>query len=69
MAIGLSRSDEAIAYLFSLVESGPEANAYAALTALSLHRHDEALSARVKTAVAARGSRRLDEALRERFGC
>lgn len=68
MAIGLTRSDEASRYLLSIVDAGPEGAAIDALGALALHRHDEALVDRVKKAVAARGSRRLDEAMRERFG-
>jgi HEAT repeat protein len=68
MAIGLLRSDEASAFLLGLVAGAPEATAVAAVGALALHRHETALADRVRAAVAARGSRRLDEALRERFG-
>ena len=68
MAIGLCRSDEALAYLVSIVESGPEGHASAAIAALSLHRHDGALVDRVKKAVAERRSRRLQATLEEQFG-
>lgn len=66
-ALGLLRSDDANAHLLSLVEDGPEALAAAAIEALALHRHDEAIADRVRKAVAGRGSRRLAEALRSRF--
>lgn len=68
MAVGLLRSDAAGAFLFGLLERGREATAVAALGALALHRHDTALADRVRAAVAARGSRRLAEALATRFG-
>ncbi|MFT3770588.1 MAG: HEAT repeat domain-containing protein [Minicystis sp.] len=68
MAIGLLRSDEANAVLLGLVERAPEAQAVAAINALALHRHDTAIADRVRAAVAARGSRRLAETLRDRFG-
>jgi len=68
MAIALLRSDEATALLLTLVEGAAEAHAVVALDALALHRHDAAVAERVRSAVAARGSRRLAEALRDRFG-
>jgi hypothetical protein len=67
-AIALHRSDAAIALLVSLVEKGPEPDAVAALGALGLHRHDPRVAERVRRTVEGRGSKRLAEALRERFG-
>jgi HEAT repeat protein len=67
-AISLLRSDEAIELLVSLVEKRPEAEAAAALEALALHRHDPKIAERTRRVVAARGSRRLGEALREHLG-
>lgn len=67
LAIALLRSDAANDFLVSLVEGAPEGEAAGALAALALHRHDEALAARVESAVKARGSRRLAEAFAERF--
>lgn len=67
MAIALLRSDEANARLLALVEKGPEKQAAAAIDALALHRHDPAVAERVRNIVAARGSSRLAEALRDRF--
>jgi hypothetical protein len=66
-AIALHRSDEATALLLSLVETAPEAQAGAAIDALALHRHDASIADRVRAAVAERGSRRLVDALRDRF--
>jgi hypothetical protein len=66
--MALLRSEEANARLLALIEGAPEARATAALEALALHRHDEKLAERARQAVAARGSRRLQKALEERFG-
>ncbi|APR78788.1 Hypothetical protein A7982_04135 [Minicystis rosea] len=68
MAIALVRSDEALAFLLTLVESAPEGQAVAAIHALALHRHDPTVVDRVHRVVALRRSRRLTESLRERFG-
>jgi HEAT repeat protein len=68
MAIALCRSDEAMATLLSIIEGAPEAHAIAAIGALALHRHDDALAARVRHAVAARRSKKLMEAFDDRFG-
>jgi len=68
LGLALHRSDEASAHLLSLIEQAPEARAAAALNALALHRHDDRLAARVRAAVAARGSKRLQRVLEDRFG-
>jgi hypothetical protein len=67
LGIALLRSDDALAYLADLVESAPEAEAVSALSALALHRHDEALVERLDAIVAARGSRKLAETLFHKF--
>jgi hypothetical protein len=68
LGISLLRSEAAITFLVELVAEAPEGRAAAALGALALHRHDTRASARVREAVAARGSRRLARALEEHFG-
>lgn len=68
MAIGLCRSDDALAFLIGIVEKEPERDVIDALAALSLHRHDEPLAERVRAMVAGRKSRRLTAAVEERFG-
>jgi HEAT repeat protein len=68
LGIALLRLEEANARLLALVEEAPEGRATAALEALALHRHDDKLAERVRKAVAARGSRKLQRVLEERFG-
>ena len=68
VGIALLRSDEASAFLIDLVEHASEIEVASALGALALHRHDAELAGRVRRAVAARGSRRLDAILLDRFG-
>ncbi|MCC6558098.1 MAG: hypothetical protein IT372_34555 [Polyangiaceae bacterium] len=68
LAIALLRSDEASSFLLDLVAHAPEGRAADALAALALHRHDERIAARAREAVSARGSKRLERALEERFG-
>lgn len=68
LGLALLRSEEANAYLLELVADAPEGRAAAAIGALGLHRHNEALAAEVRRAVEARGSRRLSRAFEERFG-
>lgn len=68
MGMALCRGDEATGFLLAQITSAPEGEAASALGALSIHRHDEALAARVRAAVAARKSRRLTEILGDRFG-
>jgi hypothetical protein len=68
VGIALLRSDEASAFLIDLVEHASEIEVASALGALALHRHDAELAGRARRAVAARGSRRLDAILLERFG-
>lgn len=67
LGIALLRSDAANDYLISLVEGGPEGQAATALSALALHRHDDALVAKVSVIVAARRSRKLGEVFADRF--
>jgi hypothetical protein len=51
----------------SLVERAPEQDAALALSALALHRHDEALVGRLEAIVPGRKSRRLAEVFAEKF--
>jgi HEAT repeat protein len=67
LGIGLLRSDAANAFLLSLVEDAPEAQATKAISALALHRHDEALVEKLRGVVKGRGSRKLTAAFEERF--
>lgn len=67
LGIALLRTDEAIAYLETLVERAHDTQAESALSALALHRHDEALVRRLKEKVAARKSKKLAETLRDKF--
>lgn len=68
LGIALLRSDEALAFLTGMVERSPEPQAAEALSALALHRHDDALVARVRALVATRKSRKLTEVLHAKYG-
>ena len=68
VGIALLRAEAASAFLIGLVEEGLEADVGSALSALALHRHDEALTKRVRAAVASRKSRRIDALFADRFG-
>jgi HEAT repeat protein len=68
LGIALVRTDAANARLVALVEDGPEGQAVAALGALALHRHDAKLVDRIRGAVDARESRRVQAAFLEKFG-
>jgi len=68
LGIALLRSDTANDFLASLVESAPEGDAATALSALALHRHDQALVARLSAVVQRRKSRRLAEVFAEKIG-
>jgi hypothetical protein len=68
LGAALLRSDEANAYLVSLVEEGPEGQAIAALNALALHRHDAKLVERIQQAAAGRRSKKVAAALADKFG-
>jgi HEAT repeat protein len=67
LGIALLRSDQANGFLVSLVERAPEQDAALALSALALHRHDEALVGRLEAIVPGRKSRRLAEVFAEKF--
>lgn len=67
LGIALSRSEEGNAFLLSLVERAPHGRAAAALSALALHRHDEALVERIRQILGARGSRELGRVFADRF--
>src|SRR5262249_23768593 len=58
LGIALLRSEEAIALLLSVVETAPVEQAAAAISALALHRHEEALRARLVRIIEARDARR-----------
>jgi hypothetical protein len=68
VGIALLRSEAASAFLIEIVAAASEGEVGSALTALALHRHDEGLTARVRAAVAARKSKRLDAIFADRFG-
>ncbi len=68
LGIALLRSDEALDFLTDMVSRSPEPQAAEALSALALHRHDDALVARVRAIVASRKSRRLAEVLFAKYG-
>jgi hypothetical protein len=68
LAIALLRSDTANEFLLSLAERSPEREAVSAISALALHRHDEALAKKLRAIVAARKSRKLTETLHDKFG-
>jgi hypothetical protein len=68
LGVALLRLEEANAFLIELIERAPEPRAAAAIGALALHRHNEALAAKVRAVVEARGSKRLLRTLEERFG-
>jgi hypothetical protein len=68
VGVALLRSEESSAFLIDLVARAAESEVVPALTALALHRHDEALAARVRAAVTARKSRRIEAIFLDRFG-
>lgn len=68
VGIALLRSEAANSFLIGLVATAPAGEVGSALTALALHRHDAELTARVRAAVAARKSKRLDALFADRFG-
>jgi HEAT repeat protein len=67
LGIALLRRDEATAYLLEAVEGATPAVASAALTALGLHKHDDAIASRVRSAVDRRGEARLRDAWHATF--
>jgi hypothetical protein len=68
VGVALLRSDESSAFLIDLVARAGEAEVASALSALSLHRHDETLAGRVRAAVHARKSRKIEAIFLDRFG-
>ncbi|MGH7439851.1 MAG: HEAT repeat domain-containing protein [Polyangiaceae bacterium] len=68
LALALLRCDEATAHLIGTVERGELAFAALAVGALSLHRHDEAMTTRVRNIVETRRERRLREVFAAKFG-
>lgn len=68
LAIAMLRSEEAHAFLFSLVDGAPGHDARDAVAALGIFREDEALRARLATAVRAREDVDLRGALAELEG-
>jgi HEAT repeat protein len=68
VGVALLRSGEGNAFLIDRVLHASEAEVISALSALSLHRHDTDLAARVRAAVATRKSRRIEAIFADRFG-
>lgn len=68
LAVGLLRSAEATKLLLGVVDEGPLPAAAHALGALAIQRHDEDLVSQVRTIVASRRSRALDQAFELEFG-
>jgi HEAT repeat protein len=68
VGVALLRSEEANAFLIERVARGSESEAISALGALALHRHDVDLAARVRAAVTARKSRKIEAIFADRFG-
>ncbi|XXX74888.1 hypothetical protein WMF30_45265 [Sorangium sp. So ce134] len=68
LGMALLRTDAANDALVALVEEGAEPHAVAALSALALHRHDEALVERVRAAVKGRRSKKIAAAFAEKIG-
>lgn len=67
LGIALLRADEANDYLISLVLRGSEGEAIGAVSALALHRHDQALVKKVSDAVSTRKSRKVEEVFDNKF--
>jgi len=65
LAISMLRSEEAHAFLFSLIDAAPGHDARHAIAALAIFREDEALRARIAAAVGAREDVDLQGALAE----
>ena len=67
LALAITRSEAAIAFLISLLESGNAQTAKASLTALAIYRDNEKVRRSVEEAVSRRGDKSLAEALRQEF--
>ncbi len=68
LSIALLRDEEATAYLKELVEEGSEHRAAKAIEALGLHRHDTRIADVLEEIVKKRKSKKLGQALAEKFG-
>ena len=66
-AMASSRLDDAIAFLVSLVESANIQTAGDAVEALTIYRHSERVTNKVREALAARGDKRLMDQLTQAF--
>ncbi|HEV2986957.1 MAG TPA: HEAT repeat domain-containing protein [Candidatus Angelobacter sp.] len=67
LAMALTRSDAAIAFLISLLESGNTQSAKDSLTALAIYRDNEKVRGSVEEAVSGRGDKSLSEAFQQEF--
>jgi hypothetical protein len=67
LGIALLRRDEATAYLLETVEHAAPPVASAAIAALALHEHDDAIASRVRDVVDSRAEAMLREAWQAKF--
>ena len=67
-AMAVSKLEEAIAFLVTLVESANAQTAAAAVEALCIYRHNERVSKSVRTAALTRKEKAVLEAFRDSFG-
>lgn len=67
LAMALTRSEEAIRFLVSLLESGNLQTAKDTITALAIYRDNEKIRLSIEEAVSRRGDKALAEALQQEF--
>ena len=67
LAMAMSKSEAAIAFLISLLEDGNAQTARDSITALAIYRDNEKIRRSVEDAVSRRGDKNLIEALRREF--
>jgi hypothetical protein len=68
LAMVMLRLPEATDFLISLVSTGPEPEAFAALSALKMHAYDARLTERIAEVIATRNSRSLHERFERDWG-
>ena len=69
LAIALTRLPAALEFLLGILATGKSAAAVATLSALTIHRHNDAIKARIAAAVDARGDAVLLERFKKKFDC
>jgi hypothetical protein len=67
LPIALTRIPEAIDFLLTIVESGPEALAFSTLDALTMYRHDATIREKISAAVQRRSSEEISAHLQKKF--